>query len=135
MTLTLAFKVTKVKCNHTNGLRIYAFLSMFYGNIWPNSAPLQDTKLLNLSDLDFDLSRSLEVKCDGVIGLLIHVYGFLLIYISNCMCNSHQLAVKATLNVFSYLLSLVPNFEKIESAPNDLEMIFIATRPKVLHIY
>ncbi len=57
---------------------------MFNGNIWPNSAaPLQETKLQNLRDLDFDLSRSFKVKCDGVIGL--SIYGFLLIYISNCM--------------------------------------------------
>ncbi len=37
----------------------------------------------NLSDLEFDLSRSnvLKVKCDGVIGLAI--YGFLLMFNSN----------------------------------------------------
>ncbi len=50
---------------------------MFNSNIWPNSAPLQDIRLQNLSDLEFDLSRSLKVKCDDVIGLVIH--GFLLI--------------------------------------------------------
>ena len=50
---------------------------MFNSNIWPNSVPLQDTKLRNLSDLDVDLSRSLKVKCDSIIGLSIH--GFLLI--------------------------------------------------------
>ena len=33
------------------------------------------------SDLDFDLSRSLKVKCDGVIGL--PIYGFLLMFNSN----------------------------------------------------
>ncbi len=32
-------------------------------NIWPNSVPLGDTDLHNLSDLDFDLSRSLKVRC------------------------------------------------------------------------
>ncbi len=31
-----------------------------------------------MSDLDFDPSRSLKVKSYGVIGLTIHVYGFLL---------------------------------------------------------
>ena len=36
-------------------------------------------RLQNLSDIDFDLLRSLKVKCDGVIGL--PMYGFLLIYI------------------------------------------------------
>ncbi len=52
---------------------------MFNANIWSNSAPLQDTKLRNLSDIHYDLSRSLKVKCDGVIGL--SIYGFLFIYI------------------------------------------------------
>ena len=41
----------------------YAFLLMFNSNIWPNSA------------LEFDLSRSLKIKCDGVIRL--PVYAFL----------------------------------------------------------
>ncbi len=50
---------------------------MFNSNIWPNSAPLQDIRLRNLSDLEFDLTRSLKAKCDDVIGLVIH--GFLLI--------------------------------------------------------
>ncbi len=68
----------------------YAFLLMFISNLWPNSAPsqdsniwpnsspLQDKRLQNLSDLEFDLSRSLKVKCDDVIGLVI-IRGYLLI--------------------------------------------------------
>ncbi len=43
-----------------------------------NFAPLQDIRLRNLSDFDFDVSRSLKVKCSGGIGL--SIYGFLLIY-------------------------------------------------------
>ena len=39
-----------------------------------------------MSDLDFDLSRSLKVKCDGVIGLTI--YSFLLMINSNIGLNS-----------------------------------------------
>ena len=54
---------------------------MLNSNIWPNSAPLQDIRLQNLSDLDFDLSRSLRVKCDSVIGL--PIYAFLLMFSSN----------------------------------------------------
>ena len=73
---------------------------MFNSNLWYNSAPLQDIRLRNLSDLDFDLSGSLKVKCDGVIGLF--MYGFLLIYISNRISISHRLTVIATRNVFSY---------------------------------
>ena len=45
-------------------------------NIRPNSAPLRDIRLRNLSDLDFDLSRSLKVQTDDTIRLAI--YGFLL---------------------------------------------------------
>ncbi len=63
-----------------------------------------------MSDLEFDLSKSLKVECDGVIGL--SIYGIVLIYISNRMSTSHRLAVIATQNVFSYLLSLGPNHEK-----------------------
>ena len=51
---------------------------MSNSNIWPNSAPLRNVRLQSLSDLEFDRSRSLEVKCHDVIGLVIH--GFLLIY-------------------------------------------------------
>ena len=57
----------------------YDFLLMVNGNIWPNTASLQDIRLRNLSDLEFDISRSLKVKCDDVMGLAIH--GFLLTYI------------------------------------------------------
>ncbi len=51
---------------------------MFNSNIWPNSAPLQDIRLQNVSDLEFDLSRALKVKCDIVIGL--NTYAFLLMF-------------------------------------------------------
>ncbi len=37
--------------------------------------------LQNVSDLEFDLSRSLKVKCEGAIRLTI--YGFLLMFNSN----------------------------------------------------
>ncbi len=96
---------------------------MFDSNIWLNSAPLQDIRLWNLSDLEFDLSRLLKVKCDAIIGLAIP--GFLLIY-SNHMPNSHHLALIATQNAFSYMyfLSLGPNYEKSQvhrMTHNDLE--------------
>ncbi len=53
---------------------------MANSNIWPNSALLRGIRLQNLSDLElFDLSRSLKVKCDSVIGLPIHA--FLLMYL------------------------------------------------------
>ncbi len=102
-----------VKCNHTNGLPIYAFLLMFNSNIGPNSAPLQDTKLQNLSDLDFDLSRS------NVMVSLDSPYMVSNWYITNncVMSISHCLAVIATQNVSptSYLLSLGPNYEKLKA--------------------
>ncbi len=39
-----------------------------------------------MSDLEFDLSRSLKVKCDGAVGLL--VYGYLLSFKSSTLHNS-----------------------------------------------
>ncbi len=62
---------------------------MFNSNMWPNSAPLQDMRLRNLSDLEFDLSRSLKVKCYDVIGL--SLYAFLLMFNSNICPNSAPL--------------------------------------------
>ncbi len=49
----------KVKCDSVIGLPIYAFLFMSNSSIWPNSAPLQDIKRQNLSDLDFDLQAQM----------------------------------------------------------------------------
>ncbi len=48
----------KVKSDDIIGLAIYGFLLMVNSNIGPNSAPLRDIRLCNLSDLEFDLSRS-----------------------------------------------------------------------------
>ena len=48
-------------------------------NCWQNrSIPYRSITIQDLSDLDVDLSRSFNVKCHGVIGVAIHVYGFLL---------------------------------------------------------
>ena len=53
--------------NSVVGLPIHGFL-LLNSNMWLNAAPLQDIRLRrNLSGLDFDLSRSLKVECDGVI--------------------------------------------------------------------
>ncbi len=60
---------------------MYAFLFVFNSNILPNSAPLRDKMLRNLSDFDIDLPRSRKVKCYIVIELTI--YGFLVV------CNSY----------------------------------------------
>ena len=49
---------------------------MVNSKIVPESAPLQDIRLLNSSDLDFDLSRLLKVQSDDVIRLAIQ--GFIL---------------------------------------------------------
>ena len=85
---------------------------MFDSSIWPISAPLQDIMLRSVSDPDFDLSRSLKVKCDGVIRL--SIYAFLLIFMSNRISIPHRLAVIATQDIFSYILSLDPKLRKIE---------------------
>ena len=66
-------------------------------------------RLRNLGGLEFDLSRSLKVKYEGVIGLPIH--DFLLVSNSNYVSNSHRLGVIATRRIFSYPSSLEPNFD------------------------
>ncbi len=54
---------------------------MFNSNVSPNYAHVRHTRLPNLSDLRFDLLRSLKVKFSIAIGLVIYV--FLLVVNSN----------------------------------------------------
>ena len=61
---------------------------MFYINIWPNLAPLQDIRLQSQHDLDLGVSRSRKVRTDDAIGL--PIYGFLQIA-SNMGPNSTPL--------------------------------------------
>ncbi len=53
----------------TNGNFLQTYFIVTYG-----LAPLQDVRLQNLSDLEFDLSRSLKVICNDVIGLPIYAF-------------------------------------------------------------
>ena len=62
-----------------------------------------------MGDLEFDLSKSLKVKSNGAVRL--PIYDFLLVSNSNYMSNSHRLGVIVTQKMFSYLLSLGPNFD------------------------
>ncbi len=91
---------------------------MLKTNIGPNYAPLWDIRLWNLGGLDFDLSRSFKVKSNGAVGLLI--YDFLLVSSSNYASNSHRLEVIASrkIKIFSYLLSLGPNFDPPHPHPS-----------------
>ena len=79
---------------------------MFNSNIGPNTALLQDISLQNMSDLDFDPSRSLKIKSNDAVGL--PIYDFLFVSDSSYMPISGRLGVIATLVV--YLASLGPNF-------------------------
>ena len=79
--LTLTFQGHSGSNVSVIGLAIYAFLLIILSNIGSNSPPLRDIRLWSLSDFDFDLSRSLKVKCHNVIGLTI--YAFLLMVNSN----------------------------------------------------
>ena len=56
--------VTKVKCNCTNGLHIILSL-MFNSNIWPNSTPLRDIMLQNLSNFDCGLQCQMWCLLDS----------------------------------------------------------------------
>ncbi len=86
MTLTLNFQ------GHSRSIGMVPLNSPYVGSYWwlisnigPNFTPLWLIRLRNLSDLDFDLSRSFKVKCHGVIGLAIYV--FLLMATSNLWPN------------------------------------------------
>ncbi len=68
------------------GLAVYVFLLMVNSNLGPNLVPLRNIRLRHPSDLDLDLSRSLNVKNDGVIGL--PKKGFLLMVSSNIGPNT-----------------------------------------------
>ena len=63
----------------------YGFLLMFNSKIGPKYSLLRDIKLQNLGDLEFDLSRSLKVKCESAIGL--PIYGLLLMFNSSIWPN------------------------------------------------
>ncbi len=62
------------------------FTLIFNSNIWPNPALLGAIRLQNVIDPEFDLSRSLKVKCHGTTGLPIN--SFLLMFNSNTGPNS-----------------------------------------------
>ncbi len=62
------------------------YILMFNSSIWPNSAPLRDIRLRNVSDLEFDLSRLINVKCHSKLYSPYMV--FLLMFISNVWPNS-----------------------------------------------
>ncbi len=53
-----------------------------------------------MSDLEFNLSRSLKVKSSGAFGL--PIYDFLLVYNRNYMSISHHLGVMATRKIFNF---------------------------------
>ncbi len=60
---------------------------MLNSNIWTNIAPLRDITLQNLSDLDFETSMSLKVKCERVFELPIYAFLFLM-FIGKIWSNS-----------------------------------------------
>ncbi len=79
MTLTLTFQCHS---RSSGAITPHIWLPLMFNNsISPNSPPLQDIRLRNLSDLAFGLSRSPKVKCDG--GTRLPIYGFLLKLNSN----------------------------------------------------
>ncbi len=73
------------------------FLQTCFIVTWPNSAPLRNIRVRNLSEPDFDLSRSLKVKCDSVFGL--PIYAFLLMCNNNIWPNSAPLQDKRRQNL------------------------------------
>ncbi len=80
---------------------------LFHSDI--RHTPLQDTRLRNLSDLEFDLLRSLNVMCDNVIGL--PIYAFLLIFNSNIWPNSAPLQDIRLYKIYSLWVTLNLTFQ------------------------
>ena len=75
---------------------------MFNSNMWPNSAPLQDIRLRNLSDLDFDLQG--RSRSNVMVSLTLHI----------CFpidINSIYLSV-AHLSLYPYCTMVNFNFRK-----------------------
>ncbi len=60
--------------------------------MWPNSGNLQDIRLQNPSDLNFDLSRSLKIKRDSAFED--PIYGFILIFNTNHIWLNYRLLEK-----------------------------------------
>ncbi len=98
------FKVTQGQVWWCQWTPHICFLLIVNSNMWPNLAALRDTRLWNLGDLD--LSRSLKVKCDGVIGL--PICGFLLMVNSNLIVTLRDIIVNSNFMRYKALKSEWP---------------------------
>ena len=99
---------------------------MFNSNIWPSSFTRYKASKSEWPWLwPFKVTQGQMWWCHWTL----HIWFPIDIY-SNRMSVSHRLAAIATQNVFSYLLSLGPNNEKLKVH----RMTLKATRPKVPHI-
>ncbi len=90
------------------GLPIHDFLFRFNSNALPNSAPLQTRSLRNLNNPGFDLSMSLNVKCNVAVD-------FLLVSNSKHISISHGLAVIGTWKVYHLAKISDKTKQKMES--------------------
>ncbi len=104
----LNLDVTKENLLAAGFSAVPAVFLVFNSNTWAKSSPLQYIRLCNMSDPEFDLSRSLKVKYNRVVGL--PTYDFLLESNNNHRSSSHRLGVIATGKI-SYLLSLGQKFD------------------------
>ncbi len=97
---------------------------MFNSNIWPNSAAYEVYKIQS-----FEIWVTLTLTFQGHSSQMWWCHWTLYMWFpidicSNCMSISHRLAVTATQNVFSHLLSLGSNYERLkctEWPQNDIE--------------
>ena len=58
-----------IKSNSAVANPMLDFLLVFNSQIWPHGATLREISLQNLSDIDFDFSRSLKVVYDSAMQL------------------------------------------------------------------
>ena len=112
MTLTLTFQGhSRSNLSTPMDSPYYAFLLMFNSNIltWPNMLlyKIQSFEIWVTLTLTFKVTQGQMGWCHWTLHIWFptHIY-------SKRMSISHRLVVIATQNVFSYLLSLGPNYEK-----------------------
>ncbi len=82
-------QTVNVKCNGANRFPLYGFL---LGKCVAYAALFRDTHLPDLSELDFDLSRSLKVKYNCVLGL--PIYDILLLFHGNIFLSRPLYEIK-----------------------------------------
>ncbi len=93
---------------------------MFNSNLSPNSAHVQDIRLRNLSDLEFDLSRSLKVKYANDPEMTVNAKRPNVPYI--CWTTTHESQISPCFALRSLVLQIIEVFYFSIGYNGDLEI-------------